>query len=65
MTLYELVKDAWINAMENDPDYFNGYTDRDIAIDMISYDADIGEYDPDVDEIEVEVAQVRREYPLP
>ena len=43
MTLDELVKEALRNAKENGED-FNDWTDEQIALDMLSYDADIEKF---------------------
>lgn len=46
MTLYDRVKSAWENAtQENDWD-FSDYTDEDVALDMLAYDADLEWWSP-------------------
>ncbi|RWM84290.1 hypothetical protein [Mesorhizobium sp.] len=61
-TLYELVKEAWINATCDNAYDFSDHTDEDVALDMLAYDAELEGCD-DVAAITAEVTKVRREFP--
>ena len=62
MDLYDLVKQAWTFATEDNGYDFSDHTDHDVAYDMLAYDADL-EGCEDVEAIVAEVRKVRRGAP--
>lgn len=59
--LISIVREAWRNAtQENDYD-FSEHTDRDVALDMLAYDAFLEYYEPTVEDVEAAVKIVRAE----
>lgn len=57
--LHQQVKTAWTHAMEGGHDYLREYSDEDVALDMLAYDAELET--EDLAAITAEVAKLRAE----
>lgn len=58
MALKELVEEAFRNALENEVNFLD-WSDEEIAVDMLDYDADIQESGATVEEVQAEVKAYR------